>query len=251
MKSFARFFLAASVIIFSLSQVIPVGAVPALPSSFYGTVSVNAANVPDGTQVQALIGGLVMASGVTQTYQGSSVYVLDVPSDNPDTPAQDGGRSGDVIQFKVGGALAGQTGEWRSGTNTNLNLTAASAAPVNTPAPTLSPPPTQTVIVILPPTALPTQTALPSLTAPANATSPRATETLPPAALAFPSETVPAPVLMQAAPSEPTAVADLPSRAPGDLAQSPAGFSAQAIGAALIVLVIAAFSLWRFAARKK
>lgn len=230
----------------SLSQVMPVGAVPALPSSFYGTVRVNAANVPDGTQVQALIGGQVVAAGVMQTYQGDSVYVLDVPGDNPDTPAQDGGRSGDVIQFKIGGALSDQSGEWRSGTNVNLNLTAASAAPVNTPAPTLPPPPTQTAIVILPPTTLPMPTAriLP--------TEPGASATLPPAALALSSESVPAPLETRVTPPQPVQGGGDP---PLGLASSPpqtrGAIPPQSMGVILIALVAVAFSIWWIGSRRK
>ncbi len=244
--------MAACVMAAILAQVVPVGAVPALPSSFYGTVRVNAANVPDGTQVQALIDGQVVAEGVTQTYQGDSVYVLDVPSDNPDTEAQDGGRDGNVIQFKVGGALADQTGEWRSGTNVNLNLTAASAAPVNTPAPTLPPPPTQTAIVILTPTALPTQTALATLTAPAIFSGPGASETLPPAALAPSSETIPAPFETRVKISEPGGVSRDPSAGSGGSPpQTRGAFPPQAIGAILIALVVVAFSIWRIGSRRK
>ena len=74
-------------------------AIPALPSSFYGSVKLNNANVPDGTVVQAFKGDLMIAQGYTQTYQGDSVYALDVPGDNTDTPAIDGGREGDTITF--------------------------------------------------------------------------------------------------------------------------------------------------------
>ncbi len=246
MKLFARVFVAVCVLAVSLSQAMPVGAMPALPSSFYGTVRVNAANVPDGTQVQALIGGQVVAAGVTQTYQGDSVYVLDVPGDNPDTPAQDGGRSGDVIQFKIGGALADQTGEWRSGTNIGLNLTAASATPVNTPAPTLPPPPTQTAIVILPPTVLPTPTAriLP--------TDPGASATLPPAALALPSETIPAPRETRVTPPEPVQGGGDPSPGSGSSPpQTRVAIPPQSIGAILIALVAVVFSLWWIGSRRK
>ena len=54
----------------SLFICLPALAVPQIPASFYGTVKVNGANVPDGTSVQALIDGKVYADVLTQTYQG-------------------------------------------------------------------------------------------------------------------------------------------------------------------------------------
>ena len=155
-------------LIVSLFISLPVLAVPQLPSSFYGTVKVNGANVPDGTSVQALIGGKVYAETLTQTYQGDSVYSLDVTGDDTDTTVQDGGREGDTIQFKIGGVLANQTGVFHSGTNINFILTASTSTPVATPRATLTPVPTQastptlqsaTLVPTLPASATPIQSS--------------------------------------------------------------------------------------------
>jgi len=124
-------------------------AVPALPSSFYGTVKVNNANVPDGTVVQAFVGDRMIAQGYTQMYQGDSVYSLDVPGDNPETEVMDGGREGDTIIFKVGGVLANEAGTWHSGTSVSLNLTATSASTLMAPLATPTELPTQTPIVVI------------------------------------------------------------------------------------------------------
>jgi hypothetical protein len=124
-------------------------AIPTLPSSFYGTVRVNGNNVADGTLIQALINGQAFAEGRTQTYQGGSVYVLDVPGDKTETTIQDGGREGDTVQFKIGGLPAGQTGMWHSGTNVELNLSASSANTLVAPKASPSPVPTQTAIAIV------------------------------------------------------------------------------------------------------
>jgi hypothetical protein len=166
MKHLARIFsLTLVVLLTSLFITTPALAIPPLPSSFYGTVKVNDANVPDGTAIQALIGGQVYAEGLTQTYQGNSVYALDVRGDDPDTAVKDGGREGDVIQFKIGGALANQTGVWHTGTNVNLDLTASSSVPITTPQDTPSPVPTQTAIeVIQQPSPTPTKVSLASPT---------------------------------------------------------------------------------------
>ena len=124
----------------SLLAVAPALAFPPLPSSFYGTVKAKGANVPDGTLVRALVNGQAFAQARTQTYQGDSVYSLDVMGDDSSTTALEGGREGNKIQYEVGGAMAEQTGLWHSGTNVQLNLTVsalpASAGKAPTPAQT-------------------------------------------------------------------------------------------------------------------
>ena len=118
-----------------LVNVSTVSAVPPLPSSFYGTVKVNGANVPDGTLIKASINGQVYSDGQTQTYQGDSVYALDVPGDDSSTTAIEGGNNGDTILFTIGGHIASQTGTWTGASNINLNLSIT--IPVSTVTPTL------------------------------------------------------------------------------------------------------------------
>ena len=97
---------------------------PPLPSSFYGTVEVDGANVPGGTIISAWIDGVQYAQGTTSFYAGDSVYGIDVPGDHPDTPEKDGGVDGDTITFRIGDLGADQTGTWNGGSNVQLNLTA-------------------------------------------------------------------------------------------------------------------------------
>jgi hypothetical protein len=156
--------LSLMVFIISLFVVIPARAIPSMPSSFYGTVKVNGANVADGTLIQALAGGQVYSEGFSQTYQGNSVYALDVRGDDSDTAIQDGGREGDTLQFKIGGVLADQTAVWHTATNVNLNLTASSSGSVATPQATSTPVPTQTAIILIQPTSVPTKKGQASLT---------------------------------------------------------------------------------------
>ncbi len=106
-----------------LLVVTPVLAFPPLPSSFWGTVTVNGQKVADGSVVQALIGGVVYATVLTEPYNGSSAYSLDIIGDDLSTPQIEGGREGDTITFKVRGAQADQTGTWHSGFNVEKNLT--------------------------------------------------------------------------------------------------------------------------------
>jgi hypothetical protein len=141
--------------VISLLLYMPAMAFPPLPSSFYGTVQVNAANVPDGTSVQALIGSKVYAETVTQTYQGKSVYSLNVDGDDTETSTTDGGREGDTIQFKIGGMPAVQTGVWHSGTNVSLDLIASTSTPVSMPNATITQVPTPTALLTLESSAMP------------------------------------------------------------------------------------------------
>ena len=120
----------------------PAFAFPPLPSSFYGDVQINGHSLPDGTRVVAIIGSAAYDSGQTQTYEGRSVYSIDIPGDDPDTSKREGGREGDTIQFQVGGIVMSQTAAWHSGTNVELNLSATSDAPPSTPVPTVEPTPT-------------------------------------------------------------------------------------------------------------
>jgi hypothetical protein len=139
MKFLIRVFTVLGIGIFSLVVPRPVFAFPPLPSSFYGTVKVRGANTPDGTRIQASIGGKVIAESVTSSYQGNSVYTIDVPGDDSSTTMVEGGQDGDKIFFIIAGLQADQTGTWKSGTNTNLVLTVPMVTPYNTPTVTIIP----------------------------------------------------------------------------------------------------------------
>jgi hypothetical protein len=107
-----------------LSNLAPAFAVPPQPSGFYGTVKINGANVPVGTQVSARINGVQYALSPYNLNEGYTVYNLDIPGDDPGTPGIiEGGVAGDTVEFYIGGKKANQTGTWQSGTSVNLNLT--------------------------------------------------------------------------------------------------------------------------------
>lgn len=114
------FFFALIFLIFSVQ---PANAVPTLPSSFYGTVKVNGINVPAGTTVIAKINGTQYAATTVFSYEADTVFILDVPGDQSDTPGIEGGIEGDTILFFIDAIQADQTGTWHSGTNVGLNLT--------------------------------------------------------------------------------------------------------------------------------
>jgi hypothetical protein len=131
-------------------------AIPSPASSFHGVIRVNGENLPDGLLVVAWINGEAYASSYTQTDQGNSVYSLEVPGDDPDTPEREGGREGDTVQFELGSVLTDQAGTWHSGTSVQLDLTLLASGvpptlmptispdqlPTQTPGPTLQPSPT-------------------------------------------------------------------------------------------------------------
>jgi hypothetical protein len=97
-------------------------AVPPLPSSFYGTMKIAGQKAPVGAKVSAWIDGKQYAYNTTVDYLGDTVYSLDVPGDDPSTPAIEGGVDGNTVIFKVNGQSADETGVWHSGTNVSLNL---------------------------------------------------------------------------------------------------------------------------------
>jgi hypothetical protein len=167
MKKFRMLTICILTIGVVLLPVHPVQAVPPLPSSFYGTAKLNGANVPDGTLVQASIGGKIITEMQTQTYKGESIYSLDIPGDDSDTLDVEGGKDGDTIIFILGGIEANQTGVWKSGTLVSLDLSATSAATLVPLQATLTPVVSQTAILLM--TATPTQFTAEAQASPMNA----------------------------------------------------------------------------------
>ena len=119
-----------TILILSIGVIIlyvrPVLAFPPLPSSFYGTVKVGAANVADGTVISAKIKGVQYAATTTFTYLVDSVYNFDIPGDDSSTPGTiEGGVENDCVLFFIGSTQATQARTWHSGTNVTLNLSAS------------------------------------------------------------------------------------------------------------------------------
>jgi hypothetical protein len=97
LKIFNALFLSMVLLIGNFSTVF---AAPPMPSSFYGTVKLDGANVPDGTVVSARINGVTYASMTAITYLGDTVYYFDVPGDDPDTSGViEGGVAGNTVVF--------------------------------------------------------------------------------------------------------------------------------------------------------
>jgi hypothetical protein len=96
---------------------------PALPSAFWGTVTVGGSSLPAGTLVTAWISGTQVAQTTTLVSNGASVYSLDIPGDDPDTPLREGGNEGEEVRFKIGPGWAKESGTWQSGSVLGRNLT--------------------------------------------------------------------------------------------------------------------------------
>ena len=95
---------------------------PTQPSGFWGTVKINGANVADGTVITAWIGAANCANDSVITFEGDTVYNLDVPAVDAEHP--NCGTTGAMVTFKIGEVTADQTGTWNGGTNLELPLTA-------------------------------------------------------------------------------------------------------------------------------
>jgi hypothetical protein len=162
----------------------PVNAQANPPNRFFGTVTINGQDQPEGTVVEAYIGSTLCGSGAVQSRNGSTIYVVDVLGEGQKPNCA---KDGDKVTFKVAGLDATETGTYETSAATHLDLTAAGAArsvaqptvlapgaggtpgppPTFTPYPTSSPLGTSTP----PPGVTETPTESPSATPEASATA--------------------------------------------------------------------------------
>ena len=149
-----------------LALVVPAeAAAQEVPCRFYGTVQVDGAYVPDGTVIIAHIEGAGQWTTESFTYEGASVYRLDIPPDDPATPQEDGGVDGDSVNFWIRFAAsdlpATIASTWQEAAALEVNLEATSTGtptPSPTPTPELTPSPvipTPTPTLELTPTPMP------------------------------------------------------------------------------------------------
>jgi len=101
------------------AQELPQELPPALPSCFYGTVTVNGQYAPVGAVVSAWIDGEKAASTMVEYFedQDAYVYAMKISSDGS---IEDGAS----IEFRYQDKYAAaETGSWHEGTNVELDLT--------------------------------------------------------------------------------------------------------------------------------
>ena len=87
---------------------------PTIPCQFHGTVQINGADAPVGTEIQALIDGNVTGNCTVTT---AGTYKLQIQEPTL------GAYTGKTVTFTVAGTAVQQTGAFVSGANTVLNLT--------------------------------------------------------------------------------------------------------------------------------
>ena len=88
-------------IVLGVYAVQPVAAVPQLPSSFWGSVTLDGSPVPAGTAISARINGDEYGHTTTILDSGTAYYTLDVIAEDTETGTP-GGKNGDTILFFIG-----------------------------------------------------------------------------------------------------------------------------------------------------
>lgn len=88
------------------------------PCRFHGTVTLNGANVADGTVVTIIISGYGYTT-TTTTVNGASTYSITI------SKATGVSYEGQAVNFRVGSAMAIQTSAWTMGGNVLVNLIAS------------------------------------------------------------------------------------------------------------------------------
>ena len=119
-KLFRKVGLLILTAIISLVPLIPgvVSAEARAVARFSGVVTLDGNNVPPGTTITAWIDGSSSGPWTTNSIlwiDGVTHYALDIPADNPQTSAKDGGSNGDVVHFKITtvlGDILGPTDIW-------------------------------------------------------------------------------------------------------------------------------------------
>lgn len=107
----------------------PAWAVPPLPSSFYGRVTLDGEDVSPGVVVSARINGVKYAETTVVSYEGHSAYAINVPGDDDESPGVEGGVEGDIVVFYVAECRAVETAVWHSAANVEHDISALSTAP--------------------------------------------------------------------------------------------------------------------------
>jgi len=104
-------------------------AVPQQSHKFWGEVTIGVAEAPDGTIIEAKIGGTTYVDTTTTGGRYGWDPIFKVPADDPGTTEIEGGVTGNTVEFYVGGVLA-TTYLFEIGGSTPLNLSISNDPPV-------------------------------------------------------------------------------------------------------------------------
>ena len=93
---------------------------------FYGTLTVDGSYVDTPQVVTAFIEGVKVGEVTSGSPEGLEVYQyrMDIPADDLTTLEREGGKTNDIVDFKIGGWDATPTGTWLWGQYVNRNLSA-------------------------------------------------------------------------------------------------------------------------------
>lgn len=112
---------------------------PNPPSRFVGSVTVNGAQPPAGTLIEARIGTATCGVATVFYAGGQARYTLDSPALEPSS-SPGCGIDGSSVAFYVGGQKANETGSWANYRLNTVDLTiTAPVTPVATAVPTTTP----------------------------------------------------------------------------------------------------------------
>ncbi len=110
-RGFTLMLLALALLLLSPSA----GAVPPLPSSFWGAITMNGAPIPLDAELTAHVEGVLCGQATIFYYEGATAYSITVTGDDPETPEREGGREGETIHFRLNGVPLATTAIWHGG----------------------------------------------------------------------------------------------------------------------------------------
>ncbi|MBI2076538.1 MAG: hypothetical protein HYT72_04800 [Candidatus Aenigmarchaeota archaeon] len=90
---------------------VTVSAAPAIPSEYWGNVTINGSLVPNGTAIEAYINNALFATMAAV----DGFYDVTIPADDSGTPEKEGGVENDTIVVKINGAVAKPFLSWKPG----------------------------------------------------------------------------------------------------------------------------------------
>lgn len=99
-----------------------------LPATYYGRITFEAQSIATGITVTAFISDTPIASAQVVSYEGQSVFVMDILADNQNTQQLEGGHKDQIVTFQVGCTKEEFMASWRPAQAQEINV-ALTASP--------------------------------------------------------------------------------------------------------------------------